>query len=39
MDERLREWLCGCGRADCAAFVLATMSERDEADHADEICG
>ena len=36
MDERLSEWRCECGRADCVAVVHATMSERDEVDHSVE---
>jgi hypothetical protein len=36
MDERLSQWRCECGRADCVAVVHATMSERDEVDHSAE---
>ena len=36
MDERLSQWRCECGRAECVAVVHATMSERDEVDHGVE---
>ena len=33
MSERLIEYGCECGAADCTASVLMTFSERDEVDH------
>ena len=32
-EERLIEYRCECGAADCSASVLMTFSERDTVDH------
>jgi hypothetical protein len=36
MAERLYDWPCECGRFNCTAFVLATITERDDVDGATE---
>lgn len=35
-DERLIEYGCECGGADCSATVLMTFSERDTVDHVPD---
>ena len=35
-EERLIEYGCECGAAECSATVLMTFSERDTVDHQPE---